>query len=215
MIVKGFWHVFLTNHWYTIVSEQLRIILFSGLYERCQEISIGCIGNTVERDWLQRCFVNLYPKLKIKYWSERPEDYEYPTIRLIQQDHGFNVGFYFHSKGVTHPTETAFNHWRGWLNEAILNQWEVHYNNIMSGYDVSSVNFLKSPDHFSGNFFWFNREYINLLPLVDRMDWSYRWGPEQWICRGKGHYFKGKTKEASRDVFYIKYEKPCIQEKQF
>lgn len=209
MKIKIFWHIYLVEHWYSVVEDQLRILLTSGLYDACEEINIGCIGRIggeKERGFLDKFIVDLYPKLKVKYYSQTPEEYEFPTIRLIEQDKEDYVGLYFHAKAVTKSSETVMNHWRTWLNEAILNRWRLHYRNIESGnYDVSSVNFVMHPHHFSGNFFWFNRRYIDRLPKIDKMDWSYRWGAEQWICKSEGRWFKGEKKEPDRDTYLIQY----------
>jgi hypothetical protein len=206
MIVKGFWHIYAVTTWYPIITDQLRVLITSGLYDRSEEISIGFIGDEDTKNYFQKFVLDLYPKLKLKYYSNRPEDYEFPTIRLIEKDTSEYVGYYFHAKGVTKPFDLSVNHWRAWLNEAILNRWEQHCANVEQfGYDVSSVNYLQSPNHFSGNFWWFNRKYIDRLPKVDNMDWTYRWGAEQWICKGPGKYYKGERKEPSIDTFKIEY----------
>lgn len=210
MIIKAFYHIYLTQHWYTIVSEQMRILLTSGLYDECEEISIGCVGHPNEKELLERLFVNLYPKLKIKYFNVDHRVFEFPTLKLIEEDKSEYVGFYFHTKGVTRWNDTLVNHWRSWLNESILNRWQDHRNNVQIGYDVSSVNHCMPPlhpEHFSGNFWWFNREYINRLPKIDSLNHSHRWAAEQWICKGGGNYFAEEFKESGRDLFLMNYEK--------
>lgn len=206
MKIKVFYHIYLVNSWFTIITDQMRILLTSGLYDACEEISIGCIGSQVEKSFLQRYVVDVYPKLKIKYHSERPEDYEFPTLKLIEADTSEYAGFYFHAKGVTKPFETNIGHWTAFLNEKVLNQWRGHYQNICKGYDVSSVNHLKSPDHFSGNFWWFNREYFNRLPPIDSLDHNYRWACEQYICMGDGKFYFPEFEEPGETAFTIKYK---------
>ena len=206
MKIKGFWHILLWHHWYSIVTDQLRILLTSGLYDACEEISIGCVGSVSERDYLQRLIVDLYPKLKIKYYSGDAEEYEFSTLKLIEDDESEYVGFYFHTKGVTRPYETIINHWRAWLNEAILNRWKEHKLNVETSFDVSSVNEMKEPDHFSGNFWWFNRNYIYRLPKIDTLDHKDRFQAEQWICMSKDRVVYAKEFcEPGRDVFKIAY----------
>jgi hypothetical protein len=205
MRILGFWHCYLINHWYSVIANQMRILLTSGLYDASEVINVGCIGNGEEKAWFDKCFVAQYPKLKIRYYSLRAEDYEFPTLRLIEQDNSEYAGYYFHAKGVTHPSETVFNHWRAWIDEAVLNRWQLHYENIKKGYDVSSVNFTASPDHFSGNYWWFNRRFIDRLPKIDQMDWKYRWGAEQYICKAQGNFFKGEKKEPGTDTFLMQY----------
>ena len=204
-MIKGFWHCYLTSHWYSIVTDQLRILLTSGLYDACQEISIGCVGTEEEKAFFEKCFTNLYPKLKIKYYGTDPKVYEFPTLHLIELDTTRYYGFYFHTKGVTKPELSVIGHWRAWLNEAILNNWRFHYQNIIDGYDVSGVNHMKSPDHFSGNYWWFNRNYIDRIKKLSTLDQKDRYMAEQWICMSRyAKIYKGEFKEPGRDVFVIK-----------
>ena len=208
MKIKGYWHIYMINHWYSVVTDQMRILLTSGLYDACDEISIGCIGFPEEKALLEKLVVNLYPKLKIKYFSENPMEYEFPTLKLIEADISPHVGFYFHTKSITRPFETIINHWRGWLNESILNHWREHYERVCNGYDVSSVNEMKSPDHFSGNFWWFRRDYIYRLPKIDTLDKNNRFAAEQWICMcDSKNIYSEKFVEPGRDVFLIEYKK--------
>ena len=209
--IKGFWHIYLVNHWYSIVMDQLRIMLTSGLYDACDEINIGCLGSHEEKILLNRLVVEKYPKLNIKFYSTDAAMCEFPTLERIQLTYGNYAGFYFHTKAVTHPFDTIANHWRGWLNEAVLNRWQEHYNNIVIGYDVSSVNHCtppQHPEHFSGNFWWFNRAYIVRLPNIHALDWGHRWNAEQWICRcrpGMGRYYAEEFVEPGTNTFIMKH----------
>ena len=116
-MIKGFWHIYMINHWYSVVTDQLRILLTSGLYDACEEISISAIGSQAERHLLEMYFINPnYSKLRFKYHSERAEDFEFPALRLIEADKSDYAGFYFHTKAVTRPYETVISHWRAMLN---------------------------------------------------------------------------------------------------
>lgn len=203
--VKGFAHLLLINHWYSIIMGQLRIMLNSGLYDRCDEINIGCLGKMEERLLLEKHVVIVYPKLKIRYYSSDISKYEFPTIQLIENNNSEYVGFYFHTKAVTKPSATVVNVWREWLNEAILNRWHEHYFNVTDkGFGASGVNPMKNPDHYSGNFFWFNREYVNTLPKISTLDPANRYHCEQWICMNKNkRIYGGEFKEPGRDVFIM------------
>jgi hypothetical protein len=195
------------NHWYAIVSDQMRILLTSGLYDACEEISIGCLGRPEERASLEKYFIDIYPKLKLRYSSAIPSEYEFPTLKLIEKDDSDYAGFYFHAKGVTKPLATEVGHWTAFLNEEMLNQWQRHYENISeNGFDVSSVNYLKSPDHFSGNFWWFNRKHINNLPPIDALDHGNRWHAEQWIVMGNGKFYYPEFREPGETPFTMKYK---------
>jgi len=204
MIIKGFWHIYLVNHWYTIVSEQMRILIYSGLYDACEEINIGCIGSNEEFELLNKYFLEVYPKLMISYHSIEPHDYEFRTIQLIEADKSSYAGFYFHTKAVTSPGVTRMNHWRGWLNEHVINRWREHYERVIEEYDVSAVNFLPSPNHYSGNFWWFNSRHVDGLPKLATLDHDFRYFAEQWICMREGKYFYEDFKEPGDNSYKIK-----------
>ena len=207
MRIIGYCHILLQNHWYSVVIEQVRILLTSGLYDVCETINVGCVGSRAEREIFKKLILNLYPKFKLRYFSQNVREYEFPTLALIEKEKGDYAGFYFHTKGITRPFETYINHWREWCNESILNRWQEHYKRILQGYEVSSVNEMKSPDHFSGNFWWFNRKYINKLPPVRSLNHNNRFTAEQWICMCKNRKTYAKEFiEPGRDVFKIKYK---------
>ncbi len=207
MKIKIFYHLYCINDWYTVFTDQLRIMLTSGLYDACEEVNIGFIGFAEDKQLFDRLFVALYPKLKVRYFSDNPMEYEFPTLKLIEEDLSAYVGLYFHTKGVTRPFEPIISHWRSWLNESVVNRWQEHYKNVCDEYDVSSVNYLTSPDHFSGNFWWFNRDYILKLPRIDSLDKNNRYHGEQWVCMCEDkHLFSKEFKEPGRDVFTIKYK---------
>ena len=208
MKIKGFWHIYLINHWYSIILDQLRILLISGLYDQCEEINISCIGDEIQKTYLEQFILTPYPKLKLKFYSNKAELYEFPALRLIEEDNSEYLGFYFHLKAVTRPFDLMQNHWRSWLNEMILNRWEENKNRVENNYDVSSVNYFTNPDHFSGNFWWFNSQYIKSLPKIDTLDLTYRWYAEQWICMRKGKfYFPQQTFDYGKDIYNIKIKK--------
>lgn len=208
MKIRAYWHIYAINHWYSVVIDQLRILLSSGLYDACEEINIGFIGFAEDKQLFDKFVVSQYPKLKIRHYSSEPTEYEFPTLRLIEEDKGQYVGFYFHTKGVTRPFEVVINQWRNWLNEGVICRWITHYQNVCNGYDASSVNYMRSPDHFSGNFWWFNRKYIDRLPRIDSLDKSNRYHAEQWICMNKDkRIFAEEFIEPGRDVFKIQYKK--------
>lgn len=210
--IRGYWHICMMNHWYSVCVEQLRILLTSGLYDACTEISIGCVGPVQERELLMRYIVQPHPKLKVRYYCAKFNVYEFPTLQLIENDAGDYIGFYFHTKAVTKPFDTVYNHWRVCLNEMVLNRWKDHWLNISSGiYDISGLNFLgppKHPEHYSGNFWWFHRQYIDRLPKVKSLNQRNRFLAEQWICKTPNkRLFSNKFVEPADLIFDLKYTK--------
>lgn len=208
-MIKGFYHILLINHWYSIVAGQMRILLSSGLYNACHEINISCLGSGENREYLKKYFADNYNKLHIRYYSENEKEYEFPALQLIENDHDDYVGFYFHSKGVTAPEEVHKNHWREWLNEGVLNNWKLHFSNIdAGGYDISGVNAIAG-DHriyYSGNYWWFDSKYIKKLPKIGHLNKLDRYDAEQWIAMDKERkMFMGRCVEPENESFKINY----------
>ncbi len=184
MIIKGFWHIFMRNNWRSIVREQMSILINSGLYDSCTSISIGCIGSLEQKRILEEEIKRFYV-VQIKYHSLNAREYEFPTLHLIEEDNSEYVGFYFHTKGVTRPTDTMQPKERKFLNIMLLENWRNHLFIIDTGYDISSVNYLTVPNRFSGNYFWFHRERLNRLPQLSTIDHSDRFNAEKWIYMKK------------------------------
>lgn len=184
MIIKGFWHLYLINNWRFIVEEQVNILMASRLYDVCTEIKMGVIGSQEDADELMHM---LYPKMKFKlcYITQNPKEYEYATLRLIEEDDWNYIGFYFHLKGVTRPNDAMQAKERMFLNFIMLKNWEHHKFIIETGYDISSVNYLTIPRRFSGNYFWFNRKRLSLLSRLDSFDQTDRFNAERWIYSQK------------------------------
>jgi hypothetical protein len=210
MIIKGFWHIYMINHWYDIVMDQLRIMINSGLYDAAQCITIGCLGTPEQLKWLQSRVIDQYPKLRLGFYDGDHTLFEFKTLELITIDNGDYAGFYIHTKGVTRPGDVVAAHWRGWMNECILNRWRDHYHIINNGLaDVSSMNHCtppKHPEHFSGNFWWFDREYIDRCPKLTSLRRNNRWQAEQWICMGHGRFHAPEFVEPGRDNFVMKHD---------
>jgi hypothetical protein len=183
-MIKGFWHIYMINNWKAIMREQLRILIDSGLYDASFEISIGCLGSANNLLLLEQEIMKFY-KLHIKYYSTKPHEYEFPTLQLIEEDNSDYIGYYFHTKGVTRPTDTMQPKERQFLNDMILGHWRHHVFLIDTGYDISSMNYLTVPNRFSGNYFWFSRERIVRLPSIKTVDHSDRYNAEKWIYMKK------------------------------
>lgn len=179
-IIKGFWHLYLVNNWEHIVEEQVNILVASHLYDSCSEIKMGCIGSNED---ISKLFKILFPKTKFKlyYQTANPLEYEFATLKLIEQDDWNYTGFYFHLKGVTRPKDPMQTKERMFLNFVMLNQWRHHKDLIETGYDISSVNYLSIPNRFSGNYFWFDRKRIMKLKPLSEIDQTDRFNAERWI----------------------------------
>lgn len=190
--ILGFYHVCLINHWQEIVREQLDCIMSSGLYEASEHIFIGAVGAEEQLGLLSDLLRQL-PKIKIVSYSPNIEHYEFETLQMLKDksDKREFYGWYIHTKGVSWDKEnakayTGGTYWRKFMNYYTITKWEDNVANLKSGYDLSGTQIRTqrmSPAfkfHYSGNFFWFNSEYVKLLKPVQIS--NNRWDAEMYIC---------------------------------
>lgn len=192
--VYGFWHICMINHFLDIAAEQLTLINSSGLYDKCEAIYVGCVGGIQELEKLKLLFSN-YPKIRIQTHKTDLQQYEFPTLRLLEakakeRNEKPFYAFYIHSKGVTYPNEPhrhGGDMFRAFLNHFIINKWEDCLSGLIDGKDVSGAGFIPEgnyPKHFRGNFWWADSDYIKTLPPIDGHDLTNRYNAEFWIGQG-------------------------------
>lgn len=99
----------------------------------------------------------------------------------LQSEEPYNI-LYFHAKAVT-SIETClkrgmygifinYMHWRKHLNYFVLEKYQDCWNKLNEGFDVTGSNFGPWPsNHYSGNFWWANSEYIKTLPDPNDNSW--------------------------------------------
>jgi len=179
------------NDYLDIVSEQLRLIIKSGLYANCDCIHVGCLGPAQERAALD-VFFHDHSKIKIVTHSTDLEKYEFQTLKILKSESTNALpvfyGFYIHTKGVSYPGNEGGKYWRDYMNYYILTNWKEAVLNLSKGYEVYGVKLQTIRDlpakkmHYSGNFFWFKSEYAKTLPNIDSLDQKNRFEAEMYIC---------------------------------
>lgn len=196
--IKGYYHIWLTNHYEEIVKEQLKAIVDSGLYDACESISIGAIGDYTSLLNL----INLikdYPKIIISGYSTSKDRYEFHTLELLKRDADNSDKdyyiFYIHGKGVQFSKEanevayTGGTLWRQSMNKWTLTNWKENIAELEKGYEVCGTQLRPDrefAEHYSGNFFWTKSEYVkNQVPSLSKINTSDRFEAEMYICRGK------------------------------
>lgn len=182
-----------------IVGDQLRILKSSGLYEASENIFAGCLGSRTELNELRKILLG-YPKIIITYHSENHKEYEFATLKLMQQKAHEETesfyGFYFHVKGVSWPVKRnprAFiggTYWRNYMEHFNIRKWKDCVSKLDEGFDTCGVKLLapkESPanaQHYSGNFFWAKSEYIRTLKPIESLNHNDRFQAEFWQCSG-------------------------------
>ena len=176
------------NHWEAVVKEQLALMDDSGLYEASSRIIIGALGKVNELNRLRDLIAD-YPKIKMAYYSENLEEFEFPTLELLHKyclnttsparsGHPLGEGdkqppdtvFYIHTKGVF---DTRGTHWRNYLNHYNITLWRDCVAKLEEGFDIVGVKFMHAnhvfPQHFSGNFFHATCAHIAKLPSIEEL----------------------------------------------
>lgn len=190
--VTGFWHICMINNYMEIITEQLQLLVSSGLYEKSSSIFVGCAGTTTDLMKTGELFTD-YPKIKLM--SLFPvKEYEFSTLKIIKNeaDTGEDFfAFYIHTKSVTHPNIEGGKHWRDYMNYYIITQWKTAFDKLKFGFDTCGVKLLQKtfPMHYSGNFWWAKSTYVKRLPAIDSLNKKDRFEAEMWLCKNKPNAF--------------------------
>lgn len=173
-----------------IVKEQMNLILKSGLYSRVTKIYIGCLGDKKSYNRL-KSFISPFPKYEIYSYDLDEKKYEFHTLKIVHEMACSNnkfYGFYIHTKGVNYPGNIGGKYWLDYMNYYNLTQWKEAVRHLDLGYYTYGVKLLPATYppafnmHYSGNFWWFNSEYVSTLPPIESLDKSNRYNAETWIC---------------------------------
>jgi len=188
--IKVFYHVCMINHWFKIVEEHIKLMIEYGLYDRVDKIYIGAVGKEPEFKKLKE-FAEGFPKMEIVDYDSNLLRYEFLTLKILQkhsQKEDF-YGLYFHTKGCSYPSNEGGKFWRDYMNWYNIVEWNKALCHIeRDKYDMYGVKLLsarKAPAyalHYSGNFFWFNSEYIRTLCDINTLDQTNRINAELWAC---------------------------------
>lgn len=174
-----FIHVCLIENWKFILQEQLELIRKTELYSKIDTIYLGILGSYE--------FLNdeifLDDKIKIAYYDNRKSLYEIHSINYIKylsnnsKDEFYIL--YLHSKGVRKcGNENVVKSWRNMMEFFLIENYEkclnyLHYfdtigNNVINSKCEEDVHV--NPDHtfhYSGNFWWSKKSYIDKLIFLD------------------------------------------------
>lgn len=225
--IKVFYHICMMNNYLEVVKEQMELMVKSGLYDKAESISIGCNGSN--KNGLINVLSN-YSKAEIKAYERDLKSFEFVTLRLIEQESGDYHGLYFHTKGVTYPNHIGGKVWREYMNYYNILEWKKSVEKLKT-HDTCGVKFLNKEQkpaftpHYSGNFFWFNSDYVKKLPKIDSLNKTDRYQAEFWIgkadpkaaslCQKFINYASKEFKPEKTNVYVhtLAYNLPEIVEK--
>lgn len=187
--VIGFYHVCMINKYMDIVKCQIQNIISSGLYDRVDKIYVGCLGEKQEYKVLKNYLFG-FDKIEIYSYGLDIEKYEFHTLKIVRE---FSIneskfyGFYIHTKGCSYPGNAGGKYWLDYMNYYNITLWGKAIENLDIGYYTYGVKLLPNsypPSfkmHYSGNFYWFNSEYISTLPPIESLNQNDRFEAETWI----------------------------------
>jgi len=196
-----FIHICTLDGWKAILTDQLNTIKKSGLYNRCHKIHFGILGDcNVVKDPIFND-----PKFNIIYTDSRIKLYENHTINFIKwmcSNEDINEPeayiLYIHTKGVRKAGNSEVTEsWRKMMEYFLidkykdciehLNYYDTLGNNIVNMGDVYVNKNREHCMHYSGNFWWSKKSYINKLDylnIFDNFDDKIRYSAENWLLSG-------------------------------
>lgn len=188
MKILGFYHVCMINNWESIVAEQVKLIIASGLYLKTDEIMVGCLGPISCKEKLQQILPN---KFTVVFHNEDTNLYEIPTLQHlhnVSQTDNF-LAWYIHTKGVFSGNirkdyTNVIRGWRKMMEYFVIEKHTTCINKIQSedcdacgtearycgfpvpikGEPLYFTDYTPPTHHFSGNFWWSKSSYIKKLP---------------------------------------------------
>jgi len=191
--INIFYHVFCVNNWQELCEDQFANVFKSGLYDACEKMRIGVVGNEIEIDkfftWFPEMIKKYTPTNKIEMRSSTENHFEYLTIHWLKEFCDTNDAhvLYFHTKGISQPAGSFIrlckDDWRKFMEYECIEKWKYCDTKLDEGYDCCGTRFsAKKHVHFSGNFWWAKSSWIKTLPIV-ASNWR-RINYEQWLLRG-------------------------------
>ena len=181
------YHNYLIGDWKIIVSEQLKRLKDSGLYDECDIIWATVNLNGHQEDEYKN-HVKEYDKLQFVF--EVNNGAEYPGIKKVKElgDTYDDIKIlYFHTKGVSNDWTTYrgrekneekiknIRAWRECLEYFLIDKWRESVEKF-NYYD--NVGVTCNNGWFWGNFWWSQSNHIRACRAVDI--WG-RWSYEAWM----------------------------------
>lgn len=192
--IIGFFHICMVNHYFEIISEQLKIMVESGLYDASEIIYVGCVGEEKEFDKVKQLFGS-HSKIKVFAYNQDITEYEFLTLKILKSksdtDKDF-YGFYIHSKGISWNKEKnekasiGGTYWRDSMNFYTLKKWRENIKELDKGYETCGTQIRAKTEaigmHYSGNYYWFKSEYVKRVKPIEMVNRKDRHQAEFWLC---------------------------------
>ena len=170
--IFGIYYIFCMGNYYNIVSEQINLLVSSGLYDITDQIY--CFICNYNVNILQ--ILNNYPKIIIISTNQNLYE-KYAINNYKNYVSGDYYLYYFHSKSVSRRTK-CYNDWRKLCDYFTLKKWRLSIE-LLNYYDCVGINMKTFPKlHYSGNFWWSKSSHLNKLININNNYLS----SEMYIC---------------------------------
>ena len=181
-----YFHIAAIGRYRQVVTEMYSILFQSGLLNRITELRYCVTGPEKHKDWVVTTLA--HPRCRLYAYQEDTHTYERFTLDLLHRDavnsevKDYRV-LYLHSKGVTKPESVYTRVWRKLMMHFLVTHYEHCLRMLQEPYhqQVVGILFRTIPQpHFSGNFWWTKRSYLQSLPPI-RQPMIYYIDTELWI----------------------------------
>lgn len=175
-----------------IMTEQMAALKQSGLLDAVDEFYIGINGDNDDAQIARM----LCPFPQVKILANPPDvQSEIPTLNALRSwlpKHPDWYVLYHHIKGVTHPTEALYTHWRHCMERAVVRNWRRCVADLDAGFDSVGCHWM-TPQQFGllvkscywgGTFWWTKAQFLLTLPPFPMPTSANRFEAENWIGRG-------------------------------
>ena len=161
-----------------VIDEQINDLISSGLYNQCEKIFYGCSCENC--DVFLDNYFNKYSKFKKLDKAILPNVmcYENMTINSMiefsKKSKKEFYGLYFHTKGTTSKSENQ-NNWRRFMSYFLIKNYHLCIDILNRGFYTCGVDYIEFfYKHYSGNFFWFDSNYIKKLDYITNVNDRYK-----------------------------------------
>lgn len=169
-----FFHVYLQKGYTHILLSKFKKFQASGLYGKANKIYLTLFGDIEQNKEFLSDLKDLYPKIEYAVISNAEFNNEADTLNfMIKKAKEYRTNtpmLYVHTKGVTYANPEVRKNVEAWvryLDLYVIKKWEECINHLQE-YDTAGGFFCAGENqHYQGNFWWANSEYIKNLPKID------------------------------------------------
>lgn len=176
--INIFFHICCINNHSQVTNEIIDEIIKCGLYDKTKKIFYSALG---EMDSKLRERIYTLKKFELIHLNYDVNEVEYPTLinlyRFSKKNNSYIL--YLHTKGVSLPKDDFRQNWRKRLMQKVLTEYKTCTSFLNEGCDISGCGWKENAitekkmdynigehEHFSGNFWWANTDFIKKLPNI-------------------------------------------------